>query len=151
MCDGIGCWRFYYGTLTAKGVIFGILDRHGNFLSVDDINFAYHFSGGLAVAQRGSDGKFGFLDKTGKWAIEPQFSLAGPFSEGLAMVLTADDKIGFIDPTGRFAIDPYDCDIDFYDSRFIYFNSGLCPAPSHNNNKMGIHKPYWPDGDQARI
>ena len=51
------------------------------------------------------DGKFGFVDKTGKVAIEPQFELADPFSEGFAAVLIGD-KWGFIDKTGKVVISP---------------------------------------------
>jgi hypothetical protein len=46
---------------------------------------AYPFSDGLAVVVK--DEKAGYVDKTGKMVIAPQFARAQPFSEGLAAVL----------------------------------------------------------------
>src|SRR5215467_13059918 len=55
-------------------------------------------------------GKFGYIDKTGRVTIPPQFDSASRFSEGLAAVGVGDDTIkrkwGYIDQTGRFAIKP---------------------------------------------
>lgn len=48
---------------------------------------------------------YGYIDKSGKEVIPPQFRDAGNFSEGLAPVFI-DGKIGFIDKTGKFAIKP---------------------------------------------
>ena len=42
------------------------------------------FREGLAQVEK--DGKWGFIDKSGKVGIEPQFDDAEPFSEGLAKV-----------------------------------------------------------------
>ena len=41
-----------------------------------------------------SDGKYGFIDKTGKYVINPQFDDAEAFSEGLARVWIGDWKTG---------------------------------------------------------
>lgn len=75
----------------------GFVSTYGNF---------YH---GMAVV--GIDGKKGYIDRTGKWVIEPQFFDALPFSEGLAQVRIFDGGTrpgnwGYIDLTGKFAIDP---------------------------------------------
>src|SRR4051812_24158111 len=56
------------------------------------------------------DGKLGFIDKTGKVVITPQFDSTVRedgicFSEGLAAVLVGD-KWGYIDKTGKFVIPP---------------------------------------------
>jgi hypothetical protein len=48
-------------------------------------------------------GKFGFLDKQGKWAIKPLFADVGNFHEGLAKV-KLNENWGFIDPTGTVTI-----------------------------------------------
>src|SRR5262249_58974427 len=45
---------------------------------------AREFSDGLAVAWK--DGKYGFIDKSGNWAIPPQYEIVGNFGEGLANV-----------------------------------------------------------------
>ena len=51
------------------------------------------------------NGKWGYLDKTGKFYIKPQFDHAWLFSEGLAPVQMGD-KYGFIDQSGNFVIKP---------------------------------------------
>jgi hypothetical protein len=50
-------------------------------------------------------GRFGFIDKTNKYAINPQFDEAEAFKEGLAVV-TLGGKSGYIDKTGKYAINP---------------------------------------------
>jgi len=52
-----------------------------------------------------STGHVGFIDKTGKFAIEPRLDNAGDFSEGLAAVLVGK-KWGYLDKTGRAVIEP---------------------------------------------
>ncbi|MDQ3818216.1 MAG: WG repeat-containing protein [Acidobacteriota bacterium] len=64
----------------------------------------YTFSEGLLPLALSRD-KYGYVDKTGRMAIEPKFDYAGDFSEGLAGVWVGD-FIGFIDRTGKFAIKP---------------------------------------------
>ncbi|PZR24097.1 MAG: hypothetical protein DI539_01400 [Flavobacterium psychrophilum] len=62
------------------------------------------FHEGLASFQR--DSLYGFIDKTGKIVIEPQFKGIGWFSEGLAGA-SLDGKLwGFIDETGKFILNP---------------------------------------------
>lgn len=56
-------------------------------------------------------GKYGYVDKNGKWIIAPSFREAGEFSEGLANVRCIDenghqlDYAGYIDSTGKLAFD----------------------------------------------
>lgn len=50
-------------------------------------------------------GKWGFIDRTGKVVISPQFQHAGNFREGRAGVKVRD-KFGFIDETGKVVIPP---------------------------------------------
>ena len=52
-----------------------------------------------------SEGKWGFIDKTGKFVIEPMFNWSESFHEGLCVVKLGN-KYGFIDRTGRFVIEP---------------------------------------------
>src|SRR5262249_23662536 len=51
-------------------------------------------------------GKCGYVDSTGKVVIEPQFSWAEEFSEGLAAFENEDGKHGYIDETGKIVIEP---------------------------------------------
>ncbi len=79
------------------------------------------------------NGKAGFIDRTGKVAIEPRFQQAEGFSEGLAGV-EVDDQWGYIDKTGEFVIEP----------QFDYaapFSEGLAavrfPDPLSDDYKWG--------------
>ncbi len=55
-------------------------------------------------------GDWGYIDPQGKFAVEPQFSYAEPFSEGLAAVCDAStkygNKVGYIDQAGKYVIPP---------------------------------------------
>jgi hypothetical protein len=50
-------------------------------------------------------GKWGFIDKTGVFLIEPKYDYAGKFSEGLAGV-EIRGKWGYIDKTGKYVWKP---------------------------------------------
>lgn len=49
--------------------------------------------------------RYGFIDKTGKIVIKPEFDYVGPFSEGLAVVWIGN-KYGYIDKTGKYIWKP---------------------------------------------
>jgi len=63
------------------------------------------FSEGLAAAQPYHTTLMGFIDRSGRFAIEPEFDRAEAFSDGLAAVRVSG-QWGFIDRTGRFVIEP---------------------------------------------
>lgn len=53
------------------------------------------------------NGRDGYIDRSGKIRIEPQFASAGRFSEGLAAVSVEPDfKEGYINSTGEWVIEP---------------------------------------------
>src|SRR4029079_18368407 len=75
--------------------------------------YAYPFSEGLASVS--TDGKkWGYINKTGAWIIEPKFDDGSLFSEGLAPV-TIGTVCAYIDHSGepklkpRFKTDEDDC------------------------------------------
>jgi hypothetical protein len=47
--------------------------------------------------------RYGYIDKTGKEVIKPQYRASGDSSEGLAPVCVKD-KVGFIDKKGKLVI-----------------------------------------------
>jgi hypothetical protein len=92
----------------------GYIDTSGNVVftvrppQVEPASAAdFSFSEGLA-AWVGSDGRWGFIDRTGSFAIAPEFDEVTAFSEGLAAVCMdlQKDTWGFIDKTGVWAIEP---------------------------------------------
>ena len=86
------------------------IDRSGNiaFLCTEmpplDLNFS---DDGLMFASETWtwDGPFGYLDRSGEWAIEPQFDTAFSFEHGYAVV-EKEDQYAVIDTNGDFVI-PY--------------------------------------------
>ena len=61
-------------------------------------DFAGDFSEGFAEVKL--NGKYGFIDKTGREVIPCKYEAAGEFSEGLAAV-KLNGKYGFIDKKGK--------------------------------------------------
>ena len=51
-------------------------------------------------------GLYGYIDRTGKMIIKPQFVDARDFSEGLARVTIDVFHWGYVDTTGRMVIEP---------------------------------------------
>jgi hypothetical protein len=85
-------WNFYgEPTSNVLSAQFWRKDRNANF------------SEGLA-AVLGPSGKMGYIDKTGKVVIPPQFLFARPFSEGLAAVANDQFAFGYIDAQGKVII-----------------------------------------------
>ncbi len=80
------------------------IDRTGTLVVVAPGPTGDSFSDGLVHAW--IDGHCGYLDRSGRVAIAPQFVQASAFSEGLACVETGGSSSlwGFIDKTGRMAI-----------------------------------------------
>jgi len=82
----------------------GYIDMSGNLvIPLRDIDAAEYFREGLAANKVG--GKWGYIDKTGRWAIEPRFVESAKFTEGLAVVRYTVDQpeIGWalIDKSGQ--------------------------------------------------
>jgi WG containing repeat len=110
--------------VAVKGNDVMLINRVGQTIfsrSMDDLQLNIHegarFSEGLIDAYDPAKSKYGFIDKTGQFVIEPKFNKAGIFSEGLARVAIVEDgeeKLGFIDHNGQFVIQPiYNTDFDF--------------------------------------
>jgi hypothetical protein len=63
----------------------------------------------LAAVYDGGTKKFGFIDRTGEFVIEPRFGLTTGFRNGLARVTLVSSlgiKNGYIDKTGKFVWGP---------------------------------------------
>ena len=76
--------------------------------------------------------KWGYIDLQGKIVINPQFTTAQYFNEGLALVSTGD-KYGYIDKTGKYVINP----------SFIYatdFSEDVAFVVKENTEPIAINK-----------
>ncbi|HYX30966.1 MAG TPA: WG repeat-containing protein [Pyrinomonadaceae bacterium] len=95
----------------------GFMDRTGKIVIAAQFEDAEDFREGLAPVKVRSDEttwcpreasgsrkgftmKWGYIDKTGKVVIPPQFESAAPFSEGLAAINQCDEGF-FIDKSGK--------------------------------------------------
>lgn len=89
------------------------IDRSGKVLFVSEGAEGAYFSEGLMPQVK--DHKWGFMDKSFKFVIQPRFDWAVSFSEGRA-VIRLGRKWGFIDKSGKIVIRPkYDLVWPFID------------------------------------
>jgi hypothetical protein len=51
-------------------------------------------------------GKYGYIDRTGRVVIQPQWQDVGNFSNGLAPVHMGGGEYGYVDATGEIVIEP---------------------------------------------
>jgi len=72
--------------------------------NMEKLRHAELFSGGMAAVQAATDGKWGFVNRSGKLVIPCTYVAVSPFTEGIALVTGADGRRQFIDVSGRPAI-----------------------------------------------
>jgi hypothetical protein len=105
-----------------------------------------NFSEGLA-AVRAADGKLGYIDKTGKIVIPPQFLYARPFSEGLAAVANDQFAFGYINAQGEVVIPLMYHNVypgNFSEGIALVKASGDITFVDHRNNPQVIVKTgFW--------
>lgn len=126
--------KFKDGTPFQEGLAFVVsdggyptcIDKSGETqFQLKQAKYAFWFSEGLAMFQT-LDNKFGFVDKTGKVVVNPQFEYARPFNEGYAAVCQ-NKKWGFIDQSGKIVINPqFDGVMDFHNGKASFFNGKQC-------------------------
>lgn len=63
------------------------------------------FGSGRAPAKDGQ-GRWGYLDRDGRWAIPAKFEKAGVFRNGLAAAKEPGKKWGFLNPDGSWGVEP---------------------------------------------
>lgn len=121
----------------------GFIDESGNvkFMLPEEVYTIFEFSEGLAVAGKripNTNGRWGFIDETGKYVIEAKFVMVKPFSEGLAAVVFKENgdayrSAGYIDQSGRIVIAPRFSGEGGVSERG--FSEGLAAVKVYKNNK----------------
>jgi len=137
-----GIYPFVMPSAEGKIAKHGFVDADGKILiqpEWDAIVYAsihgnsVAFNEGLCPVRK--DGKWGYIDTTGRLAIPLQFDAAGPFAEGLATVKIGKQD-GYIDKTGSYAINPQ------FDVAGT-FHEGLAPVQVNGEggiiNRAGIY------------
>lgn len=90
---------------------FGYIDRNGEVFvhPVFDAGISPFTEGLTSARERPTwdadkkewiQGKYGYVDKRGNWIVEPQYTHAGSFRNGLARVST-ETQVAYIDRTGK--------------------------------------------------
>lgn len=84
-------------------------------IKAEEFVLARGFFAGLAAAM-GKNDKYGYIDKTGKFVIPPQFHRVGDFSEGLAAVMPDGANwpgdLAYINPQGQMVLKALSTDPD---------------------------------------
>lgn len=83
---------------------YALIDPEGQRLHTYNYPFVGNPGDGLLSFQATENGKYGYLHTDGTIAIQPQFTAALPFSEGRAVINTAEDygnAYGLIDKQGK--------------------------------------------------
>lgn len=129
--------QYSQATIFNEGLAF-VVEEGGYPTCIDkdgDIVFEFAMAEGVGCFQEGlapfyvlndkNEAKWGFVDKKGNVAINPQFSVAYSFSNGLAAVANDKEKYGFIDKDGLYVINPqFDYVGNFRENGMAAFKSG---------------------------
>ncbi|QUL52810.1 WG repeat-containing protein [Paenibacillus tritici] len=86
---------------------YALIDLQGNVQHTYKYPFVGYPGDGLLAFQATADGKYGYLRTDGTIAIEPKYTAALPFSEGRAVINTAENygnAYGLIDKQGKLII-----------------------------------------------
>ena len=115
------------------------------------------FQEGLMPVRETASGRYGYLNEEGEIAIEPQFTLAQPFSEGLAAVALDEwfQQWGWINPQGEMVIEPiYDAGGSFRQGAAwasVYLGETLAEDPAYGflrtDGSLLTHFKYYLAGD----
>ncbi len=104
------------------------VDRSGKVVFRTDSRFSSDFFEGLAAASSESS-RWGFIDRTGRFTVPPQYYEVEAFSEGIARISVTGEvgSTGYIDKTGQFVIPPsLTYGSSFHEDRAAVIISGPC-------------------------
>ena len=79
--------------------------------------------------------KWGYIDRNGKWVINPQFDEVDDFSDNGLAAVAIDSKWGYIDRTGKWIVQP-----QFDYAEMFYYKDGLAKVGyNKERNEYGIY------------
>lgn len=94
-----------YSADTSEGIVVKRPDTSNTNIPLADLKF----NEGLAVFEDTSTGLKGYVDGNGNVVIKPQFTGAGGFYQGRAVVKNTRNEWGYIDKSGNWVISPQFC------------------------------------------
>lgn len=98
---------------------YALIGLTGNVLNSYSYHVVNDYGEGMLAFRKSQDGKWGYMDESGKVLIEPQFTGTQPFVEEKAIVIVEDNHYGLIDRQGNFIIKPqYSSLIDLGENRY---------------------------------
>ncbi|HNX57482.1 MAG TPA: WG repeat-containing protein, partial [Spirochaetota bacterium] len=117
---------FKNGVTGGSSTGYGFINTKGELaFETQKFDNVTYFSEGLCAVY--INGKYGYIDKKGVMAIQPEYEFAGPFTSGVAVVKSGG-LFGIIDKKGKFVLKPT------YENP-ITFSEGL--AAVRINDKWG--------------
>ena len=127
----------FAGFLWGGGYEHGFVNEDGEIIfgSKEGGSVLYGVSdNGLAAAE--VNGKYGYIDETGEWVIEPQFDYADNFGANDLAMVEKNGRYGFINKKGKWI---FDHKYGVYTSLFA--ENGLaaaCDGSPHDGDKYGF-------------
>ncbi len=85
---------------------YALIDLTGKVLNSYSYPFVDDYGEGMLAFRKSNDGKWGYMDESGKVLIEPQFMGTQPFVKEKAIVNVENNHYGLIDRQGKFIIKP---------------------------------------------
>ncbi|MCH7975713.1 MAG: WG repeat-containing protein, partial [Bacteroidetes bacterium] len=109
--------------ISGRGTVWFYLRQNGSVAFEIVAHDAYPFHDGLARVN--ADGRWGFIDTTGTYVVNPFMNSARDFSEGRARVKTTGYRWSFMDTSGAVVIETeFDEIEDFADGLALYEEDG---------------------------
>jgi hypothetical protein len=114
---------------TDRGMMYGFIDKSGQFVIAPRYPDAKSFSEGLAAVStgfaQGGASNWGYIDTTGAMVITPRFASAESFHEGMAGVGVANPAVdSFIDKTGKVVITLTETALGIEDEDYMDYKTG---------------------------
>lgn len=113
---------FSNGLARVQAIGWGYTDKNGKLIIPTKFTHANNFSEGLATVKY--FGKWGAIDRTGKFVIKQQFDDMGDGFHNGVCCAKQGQKWGFIDKTGKFVFPPKYDDMRSFNQGFAAVNVG---------------------------
>ena len=105
------------------------IDEKGNFILGPFASIGGPFSDGIAPVQKEAGGKYGYIDKTGRYVLEPSFDFAGEFYGQYAYAKIGNEYY-VINRAGKLLFRP-----EYMKEDYIDFREGMATVFDFNNGK----------------